>query len=409
MKNFLFAVREALINWSIILAGLLLYNGLGALTLIFVARQLSPVVYGQYMACFALASFLVVFPGFGMETWLLTQYRDTRESSSALWRNSLRVRTILLVIWALGALLLTRVLPPETYPPQVWLPTVIGVAMDSVSFLAYAALRGRNQHKRVTIFQSTYSSLLFVIALVLPTTENYVALFATSRMFLSLSVTFSILTLISRETLMRPKSIISHHQILAGSGPFLLSDVASAIHSRADLVIISLIIGASGTSIYGPAINMLEAFFLAPKALFLFFMPILSKVYLREREFFTNRSITQTVAQTVIGLIGSIILFFFSSEIIDFVFQTKYESSAQILQLLSPIPLLRSVNYALGTTLGASNRQKRHTNAQMIAAVFNISAGLAMVTPYGLVGMAVVYVISDVILLIGSAIAISLR
>ncbi|MFO7533389.1 MAG: polysaccharide biosynthesis C-terminal domain-containing protein, partial [Candidatus Limnocylindrales bacterium] len=65
-----------------------------------------------------------------------------------------------------------------------------------------------------------------------------------------------------------------------------------------------------------------------------------------------------------------------------------------------PIPFLRALNFAVGTMLTASNRQALNTRVQMSVAFFNVAANLIFIRPFGLTGVAIIYVISDTLLLL---------
>jgi O-antigen/teichoic acid export membrane protein len=394
-------LQQAVMNWSVILTGLLLHNGLTAITLFIVARRIKPEAYGQYIAVYALLSFLVVLPGLGLDTWFLAQYLPTRERFTSFWNQSLRLRGSALLLW-LGLIgLLGFILPKETYPWDIWLPTAISVAFDSFSLLSFAALRTQNKHKLVTVWQSSFAVSLFIVTFWLPVSPNYVIVFANIRMILSILLTLIIAVYYQRWYRDVKQTVTTLNQeILREGQAFMLTELASAVYVRADISIISLIMGRFATALYAPAINLLQASFLAPRAFFLFILPLLSKAFQKNIKFFNRQSILQLIVQAIIGAITSIVLFLFAGDILNLIFKEAYLGSTQYVRLLSPIPFLRALNFAVGTMLIASNRQVLQTKAQVIVAIFNIMANLIVIGPFGLVGISITYVISDAILLV---------
>lgn len=399
-------LRQAAINWGIILAGLLLHNGLTAVSLFVVARQITPEVYGQYIAVYALLSFLVVLPGLGLETWFLAQFFPTLNRFKTVWQQSLNLRSFALLLW-LGLMgLLGFVLPRETYPWQIWLPTAVGVAFDSIALLSFAALRTQDLHQKITIWQSLFAVALFALALGLPVSSNYIVLFANGRMLLS--VILAVIVIVFRRRhykVVKPevKDEGGNWQILQGARPFMLAELASAVYVRADISIVSLILGRSATALYGPAINLLQASFLAPRALFLLILPRLSKAFQQDIKKFKRQSNFQLFVQALTGGLISLSLYIFAEDILQIIFREAYLGSARYLRLLSPIPFLRALNFAVGTMLTASNRQRLNTKVQTTVAAFNVVLNLIVIAPYGLVGVSLVYVMSDTILLIATA------
>lgn len=394
-------LQQAVMNWGVILTGLLLHNGLTAITLFIVARRIKPEAYGQYIAVYALLSFLVVLPGLGLDTWFLAQYLPTRERFTSFWNQSLRLRGSALLLW-LGLIgLLGFILPKETYPWDIWLPTAISVAFDSFSLLSFSALRTQNKHKLVTVWQSSFAVSLFIVTFWLPVSPNYVIVFANIRMILSILLTFIIAVYYQRwyRDVKQTAAALNQEMLREGQA-FMLTELASAVYVRADISIISLIMGRFATALYAPAISLLQASFLAPRAFFLFILPLLSKSFQKNTKKFNRQSTLQLIVQAIIGAITSIVLFFFAADILDLIFKEAYLGSTQYVRLLSPIPFLRALNFAVGTMLIASNRQVLQTKAQVIVAIFNIMANLIVIEPFGLVGISITYVISDAILLV---------
>jgi len=105
--------------------------------------------------------------------------------------------------------------------------------------------------------------------------------------------------------------------------------------------------------------------------------------------------------QIVTGTFISIMLFLLAKPIINFIFTEEYSRSIEVLRLLSPIPFFRSINFALGAALMSAQRQQRRTRVQISAAIFNVLGNLLVIIPFGIHGVAVVYVISELFLSVG--------
>jgi O-antigen/teichoic acid export membrane protein len=315
----------------------------------------------------------------------------------------MRTRTQLLFLWILAMVPLAILLPDDTYPPAILLPTIIGVALDSLLLLSYAAMRNQSQHGRVALLQAFSGVALLGLTLLLPLEDGQIAIFALARTLLSLLLVLIVVGYLGREYLRFRFPLVPTRKILLLSRPFLWAELASSVYIRADLTIISLVLGAVGTSIYGPAITILQASFLALRALFFLIVPVLSRTYAKNRDEFLSLSLAQLVVQVLAGTVISIVLFVFAEQIINLIFTTQYEESARVLRLLSPIPFFRSINFALGAILTSSKRQYRRTRVQISAAVFNVVGNLIVIVPFGIVGVSIVYIFSELLLSVGYA------
>ncbi|MBK9052239.1 MAG: polysaccharide biosynthesis C-terminal domain-containing protein [Chloroflexi bacterium] len=65
------------------------------------------------------------------------------------------------------------------------------------------------------------------------------------------------------------------------------------------------------------------------------------------------------------------------------------------------MPLLHRLNFALGAVLTSGGRQSPRTKVQIAAAIFNVCANLLIIQPYGIIGVAIVYVLTELILTVG--------
>ncbi len=403
-QGLLRAGRRTLFNWAVILGGMLLYNGLTAVALIIVARRVPPGDYGQYVASFALVSFLVIIPGFGMDAWLLTRPQQDRKATIVLWWSAMRARFPLLAIWLPAMLLLTLLLPHDTYPVALMLPTIVALTLDSVSLLCFASLRTDQRHWQVTLLQSAAAFALLGLALWLPVNEQYLLAFAVGRALLSVLVAALAVVTLAYPFRLGGAAIRPARAVLRDSRTFMVAELSSAVYVRADVTIVSLARGSAAAGIYGPAVSLLQLAFLPLRALFFFAVPLLSRAYQElQRQRFVRYGLAQGVAQGIGGLVLSLLLFFFAPQIIRLVYGEAYAASAVILRLLSPIPLLRAGNFGLGAMLTSSNRQHTRSRVQVAAAVFNVAANLLVVRPFGLPGVAMVYVLSELLLLVGYA------
>jgi O-antigen/teichoic acid export membrane protein len=394
-------LRGAIADWATVLFGLFAARGATALTLVIVARKVLPIEYGQYLSCFGLTSFLVVLPNCGLDVWLLTRGRSTPAAVTELWCSSIRSRIQLLSIWIVGMMLLGLFLPADTFPFKIMLPTALGVACDSLVLLSYAAFRSLDRHGLVMILQSISSLALLGITLVLPLESGHIALFAIGRTALSAVSAVIVIAVMGKDYLRQPTAFIPTWDLLLSARPYMVAELASSVYVKADLTIVSLLLGSSQVSVYGPALNLLQVSFLVPRALFFFVVPVLSRTYVKARRSFKKKSVAQFVAQAVAGAALSVGIFLLAPVVINFVFGPAYESSAAILRLLSPIPFLRSLNFALGAMLASSNRQSQRTRVQLLCAVFNVLANLVVISPFGVAGVAVVYTLSELILFLG--------
>lgn len=391
-------LRASLREWAIILAGLVTAQGLSALALILVARRIPPTEFGQYLASYSLVSLTVVLPAFGLDAWLLAQGSTHPSAFQTLWRSALQIRLRLLIVWWLGILGLAWVLPSHTFPPVLLILSALGVAAESLTGLAYAALRNLRWNRWVAFFQVAGAVVLFSGALILPLKEGQISWFASFRAMVSAVLAFSVIGWMTRR-LDRNSEVLQFTSVLRAARAFMLADVAVAIYLRADLTIVSSILGSDGASIYGPALNLINMCFLVPSALYFLVVPTLARARYQSIVMFDRLGKIQLIGQLVSGLLLTIIVFVSAGPIVHIVYGSNYMPSAAVLRLLTPVLTFKSLNFGLGALLTTAGLQGRRTTAQVVVAALNGCGNVVAVWIWGVMGAAVVYILSEALLL----------
>ncbi len=382
------------------LIGLVGAQALTALTLIVAAHRLLPVEYGQYLACYGLITLLIVFPSYGLDSWLLAESGRARPEAPRIWRSTLRLRAQLLLLWALLMGLLAQLLPADKFPPGIMLPTALGAACDSVGLLAYSALRGINRHQWVSAAQLAAAATTLATVLLLPLGPGRVVLFSMGRAAVS-GVMAVLAVALARKALGPSSSLIARRVLERAARPFVLADLAVATYLKVDLTLVTLFLGSVAASIYGPALNLINLSFMVPSALYLVVLPVMAHAHAAARLTFPRLGRAQLAVQVLVGALLSLAVFALAGPIVNLALGPGYGSSVFVLRLLSPIPFVKSINFALAAPLTAAGLQAQRTQVQVLVAVFNVSANLAVLGRWGVPGVAVVYILSELLLLLG--------
>lgn len=390
-------LRASLREWAIILAGLAIAQGLSALALILVARRTSPTEFGQYLASYSLVSLVVVFPAFGLDAWLLAQGSAHLSPFQSQWRSALQIRFRLLLTWLLVILGLAWVLPSHTFPPVLLILSALGVAAESLTGLAYAALRNLRRNKWVAFFQVAGAVVLFSGTLILPLEKGQITWFALFRAAVSVVLAFSVIGWMTRH-LGHNSEVLQSSSVLRAARAFMLADVAVAIYLRADLTIVSAILGSDGASIYGPALNLINMCFLVPSALYFLVVPTLARARYQSIAMFDRLGKIQLIGQLISGLLLTVIVFVSAGPVIYTIYGSNYMLSAAVLRLLSPVLTLKPLNFGLGALLTTAGLQTHRTTAQVMVAIFNGCSNMVAVWAWGVMGAAIVYILSEALL-----------
>lgn len=390
-----------IINWGAVLAGLAANQGASALVFIIIARKAFPIEYGQYIAVYGLINLTTVLPNAGLDTFLLSRSSDNPGYIYALWRQIFWLRLKLIALWALSVVLITpRLLPASTYPPALISFVALGLIGDILAQTSFSMLRALNRQIEVASFQIFFSLIIVLTAIAWPSGSGQVLKFSMIRAVISNAFAAIVLILakqrVPHQTPARPAANLTKKII-----PFFISETAVALYLKADLTIVSLARGADGASIYGSALNIVNILFLIPNAFYIATLPLLAEKYVINKEVFFRISKISIFLQLVAGFIMTILLYHFSPFLIRLILGPAYIQSSIILRLLSPLMVLKALNFGLAAILTSANLQSWRTIAQVISALFNVTANLIVIDSLGIPGIATVYLLTELFLLGG--------
>jgi len=388
-------------KWGVVFGGLLAVQGFSALTQVYLARRISPEQYAVYLASSSLTSMLVVLPSLGVETWLLVSPSHRKREFAGRWHAASLLLAKALSIWLVGTLGLAVFLPQDRYPIGVVFLLAVGLAIERLLFLNYAAFRAVGKHLSVALLQIITSVGLFVFVLSLPSTFDQVQSLVVARLVLVGGGLILSTILAKPHISTKPRRAIAPKLVLRQCWPFLLSDLAVAVYLKSDLTVVTLLLGKSAAAEYGPALSLVNLTFIVPNAMFLLVMPRLSNLHSANRERYWGFAWFQLGLQIVLGIGLGLVVRFLAPPLIDLSFGPSYAPSIEILRQLSLVPVLKSLNFGLAAVLITVQHQKKRTWVQLACAVFNVAANLVVVFLYGLPGVAGVHVISELLLSAG--------
>jgi O-antigen/teichoic acid export membrane protein len=187
---------------------------------------------------------------------------------------------------------------------------------------------------------------------------------------------------------------------LGESFPFTVSEFLAMITMRADVVIVSLTIGKTATGLYSPSVGLVNMAFLAPMAIYSVMLPVLSNLYEHHPPQAKKTAIRTILLSLMVG-IGLTTAYFLGAPLVTTLLGPSYKGSVEVLRILSLVLLFKCGSFAMAAIMVATNQQVKRTYIQVIAAIANIILNLLVVSRFGINGVAFVYVITEIILMVG--------
>lgn len=103
-----------------------------------------------------------------------------------------------------------------------------------------------------------------------------------------------------------------------------------------------------------------------------------------------------TKLMAAVGLVLSLTIFIFAKPIIILIFGDAYTSSIILLEILSALPLIVALSTVFGVqTMLTHNYQKAFSSITLLGGIINIIMAIILITIYGVIGIAVCFVITE--------------
>jgi len=381
-------------------SGSVLAQAMTALALLFTARQLNANIYGQYAACIAIASLSSIFFSLGLDIWLLKEGGRSTQQLPSLTGSVIGIKVGLGILWMIIFSLLAPLLNQDTYPLRLIHWSLILILLDNLFATTLTGFKSALMNKPPAIFEAIADFIWFGSTMLL-------ILFGASQpeTFLQIRtiVVFAGLIL----GLLYFHRVVGIHftlgvaiHALKSMFPYATSEFLGMVTMRADVVIIGLTLGEYATGIYSPAVGLINMALIVPMAVYTVMMPVLGNLFKNH-----PHQAKQTAKRTILLLfvIGIVLMLIFmiGAPLFGLILGETYQPSVDILKILSLVLLFKCVSFAMAAIIIATDKQAKRPVVQFVAAGVNIILNLAIVNILGVSGVAGVYVITEIILLVG--------
>jgi O-antigen/teichoic acid export membrane protein len=360
-RNLVWLFAAQLATWSV-----------SIVVLVLAPDRLEAVGYGQLGLATAFVGFFTLIGSLGTSGFIARHVARDHDSISGLVVAGVRLKLIVGPLMSFVAILLAWLLGYSD-------DTIVLIALGCVGMIALllneivvAGLHGMERMARAAFWQTVqvYAGTAAGIAVLL-TTQSVVA-------YSACFVAASFIPLVANYITIRPylrRAATSQHTtwrpMILGGIPLMVLSVLNLVYSTIDIPILEGVAGTETVGWYTLAYKWIGMPMFAATIVITALFPQMSASFATDRAKFaqlTNRAIRAVAFVIVPASIG---LIFVAQDLLTLLYQSKYDNSVVLMQILSihiPIAALDSI---LATALIASNRQNRYVVVAGVAAAFN--------------------------------------
>lgn len=398
--------REIVQHITVVFSGTAVAQGVTALALLAIARRLGANHYGQYAACYTLASFVSIVYHLGLDSWLQREGGRTPERLGVLAGSVLAVRGFGGAVWLVGMTVLALVLnSASTYfrqrlPADVLILASLVVWLDCLLNSTLVTFRTALRNKIGSPIEAGVDTLWLVstVCLIIAGEKQATVYLAVRAGVLVFGLTLS--TWLLRRFIRLQKDGKTIWRILRESPPFASADFLGWSLARLDVLVVTFTLGERAVGIYSPAVSLVSALFLVPLAVYGVMLPVISRLHLSNPRQMHLTTIRTLLLLSVIGL-GLAGITFLGTPLAIAALGNSYGETLFILRILSILLIFKCPNIGVAAYIVATGKQAQRVGVQIFAVLFNLLVNLAVVYHFGVRGVAVVYVMTEFLLLVG--------
>jgi O-antigen/teichoic acid export membrane protein len=364
-----------------------------------VARVLGPTQFGVFSASYALAGLSIFVVNWGMDTWLLREPKSL--AAPQTWTGRvLQIKLLSGLAWGAVLVLAAPLIRSDTFTPLLMFVAALDVWCDSAINTHIAGLNIQNRVKAISRL------MIFFRAFRLASALAFMASGTTSPLIFAFGrLASTLLGLMVAAYLLKPVLFAPDRPpalpILRASLPFGLSEFLALIYMQADVTLLTILTGSALVGLYSPSTGITNAFFLIPSSIFMISIPLLSRQFTADPAQLPRQITRLTLGFLCLGLGLALVMAVAGNWFVRVILGPEYLVTSVLVLFLSPLLILKSLEYGWAAVLVSVGWQKQRLLPQVISAVMNVLVNLWAIPRLGLPGVAAAYIASELVLALG--------
>ena len=365
---------------------------------ILIARFLGPIKLGIYSGIYAILGITVTIVNFGLDLWMLNE-AHSQNSIRILTGKVVQVKLTTGILWVIGCSVLLPVIRPAAFRTNFVVFAVFDVLADALFNTLIASWNTQGKVKLINIFLLASRIGKLLLLCVLGSLDRLtLSSIIVSRLIVSGIV------LIGAACIVRPVLRKEHFRefplIFKSASKFGYSEILAMIYANAQVAILSFF-SFIDTGLYTPASGIIHALFIIPNSAHVYLLPRFAKQmaetegkdYLRlARKAFVFFALMGSVLTLGVLSAGHFIAVTFLG--------SSFNESGNILTILSPILLFKSVSFGFALLIIITNQQKQRLLPQLIIAILAIFLNLIFIPRFGVTSVPWIYVFGEFLLVL---------
>lgn len=369
---------------------------------VYLARKLSVQDFGTLTLLTTITSILVFLQDLGTSNVIVRAVSRKKETFFNYFINVILLKLIIAVPIILVFLLLYKVNIYSFFNLFVFVFLSLGIMAEAFLMTGVKTLEGLERFQissgLVLLERVLIISFLLVLSFLFVGIESY-----SLSYFLSNAIIFTVVLFLLRKRLSVSNAYSSIYKIpsiVKESLIFYSFGIFSIIYNRVDVFILNFFHSSELVGIYKVMYQTIEALFFIPLSFSISLLPFLSRVYKQDLDLFKNLGSLVLSFMMFIGLAISLFFYHNFTEIINFVFGSKYVVFDERLSIIVFMIPLFYLNNVIGNILIATFNEKYQLMSIIIGTIFKLTVLGLFTQKFGLSGVVMALLVGEFVCLI---------
>lgn len=381
--------RRFITNFFSLTAARVIWRGLGAVTLIVVARHLGVETFGTYTSAYSFAAMAAVFTDIGTAQVLLRTTARKDPSLPECFGNTILVKSTLLFV-VFGIMLLASV--AAGHDPVLTTAIAIlggGLFFTSAHQVPVAVFQGFERMHLIGLFQAGSSVVALIGVLVAAALDGGLYPVASAQLFAAL-LPFPVMMVLALR-MARPKPNLRGVPHLLREGvSFGLIHVLFLINQQAPVIILTSLVASREVGLFSAAYRPVALLYFLPHIVSSVLVPVLFR-YGAENEDRHQDVATRLLRYlSLFGFSVSGLLFLTADQLVVLLFGAEFSDAGPILRILAWFLAMQCLSQPIGDLLTTSDRNRLRVIALATGATITVVGNILAIPIYGTTAAAAV-------------------
>lgn len=364
---------------------------------ILIARFLGPSKLGIYSGIYAILGITITLVNFGLDIWMLKE-AHSQDSIRILTGKVLQVKLTTGIFWVIGCVVILPIIKPTAFRTNLVVIAVFDVLADALFNTLIASWNTQGKVKLINIFllASRIGKLLPLCVLGFLDRLSLSSI-VISRLIVSVVILFGATVIV--KPVLRMGNVREFSTILKSASEFGYSEILAMIYANVQVAILSFF-SFIDTGLYSPASGIIHALFIIPNSAYVYLLPRYTKQMLKTKgKDYLQLARKAFVFFAVMGLVLTLGILSAGRFIATTLLGSSFKESGNILMMLSPILLFKSVSFGFALLIIITNQQKQRLLPQLIVAILALFLNLILTPRFGIDSVPWIYVFCEFLLM----------